>query len=118
MAAVSIRPAMVVSIAAGYTTPMTSTHSDVYLVKTDAFGDTVWTRTFGGNLSDKGYDVKQTSDGEFIAVGTIIPSGESSTDVYLIKTDGMVMKFGLATMERIITKLAIVLFKPWMEDMW
>ena len=74
-------------IAAGYTTPSTSFHSDVYLVKTDAFGDTVWTRTFGGNLSDQGYDVKQTDDGGYIVVGTIIPPGEVFTDVYLIKTD-------------------------------
>ena len=74
-------------IAAGHTTPSTSFYSDVYLVKTDAFGDTVWTRTFGGNLSDKGYDVKQTDDSGYIVVGYIRPPGEVFTDVYLIKTD-------------------------------
>ena len=74
-------------IAAGYTTPSTSFYSDVYLVKTDAFGDTVWTRTFGGYHNDQGYDVKQTVDGGYIITGKIIPPGQPYGDVYLIKTD-------------------------------
>ena len=52
-----------------------STHSldvgrcDVYLVKTDPNGDTLWTRTYGGDGWDYGYSVQQTSDGRYIVAG-------------------------------------------------
>jgi hypothetical protein len=58
--------------------------SDVYLIKTDANGDTIWTKTFGGSNYDKGYSVKETTDGGYIVTGTTNNFGGG---VYLIKTD-------------------------------
>ncbi len=61
---------------------------DVYLIKTDANLDTVWTRTFGGDGSDEGRSVRQTSDGGYIITGyTSMGITDDSIDVYLIKTD-------------------------------
>jgi hypothetical protein len=60
---------------------------DVYLIKTDAHGDTLWTRVFGGTGDDRGYSVWQTTDGGYIIGGAATPSGASAWDVYLIKTD-------------------------------
>ena len=60
---------------------------DVYLVKTDANGDLLWEKTFGGADYDKGYSVRQTSDDGFIITGWTNSSGAGGTDVYLIKTD-------------------------------
>ena len=60
--------------------------SDVYLVKTDSLGDTLWTRTFGGIEHDYGRTVRQTLDGGYIIVGTTRSFGNSH-EVYLIKTD-------------------------------
>jgi hypothetical protein len=62
-------------------------YSDVYLIKADSLGDTLWTRTYGGPSHDTGESVQQTTDGGFIVTGaTRDPIG---TDVYtyLLKTD-------------------------------
>jgi hypothetical protein len=59
---------------------------DVWLVKTDAAGDTVWSKTFGGNGEDIGNVVLQTSDGGFVVAGTKRPIAQER-DVYLVRTD-------------------------------
>jgi PKD repeat protein len=49
--------------------------------------DTLWTRSFGGNLRDEGFDVQETIDGGFIVVGFTGSFGSGSSDVWLIKTN-------------------------------
>lgn len=72
-------------IIAGYTTSFGSGGTDIYLIKTDSLGDTLWTRTIGGTYYDYGYNVQQTSDSGFIIVGE---TGETfSWLLYLVKTD-------------------------------
>lgn len=58
---------------------------DVYLIKTDPSGNLQWQKNFGGVYWDKGYSVRQTSDGGFIIAGWTWSSGLDN--VYLIKTD-------------------------------
>jgi hypothetical protein len=74
-------------IVAGWTNSFGADSGDVYLIKTDASGDTVWTRTYGGNKKDYGYSVQQTSDGGYVVAGWTNSFGTDSGDVYLIKTD-------------------------------
>ncbi len=62
------------------------TNPQVYLIKTDASGDTLWTRTYGEAGNDEGYSVQQTQDGGYIVVGTY-DYGGTNPQVYLIKTD-------------------------------
>jgi len=71
-------------IIAGRTASFGAGVEDVYLIKTNASGDTLWTRTYGNPYSDLGYSVQQTSDGGYIIAGQ---SGPSSYWVYLIKTN-------------------------------
>ena len=76
-------------IIVGYTSSFGGNPPDVYLVKTDFFGDTVWTRTYGGVRGDYGYSVQQTRDGGYIIAGGTYSFGTSLYDVYLIRTDSL-----------------------------
>lgn len=73
-------------IAVGWTFSFGTGNGDIWLIKTDASGDSLWTRTYSGAGTDRGYSVQQTSDGGYIIVGETYISG-SNYKVWLIKTD-------------------------------
>ncbi len=74
-------------VIAGYTYSSGAGGSDVYLVKTDASGDTMWTRTYGGGNDDRGRSIRQTADGGYIITGYTCSFGAGEYDVWLIKTN-------------------------------
>ena len=74
-------------IIAGITASYGAGGRDVYLIKTDAYGNIVWNKTFGGNNNDYGYSVQQTTDGGYIIAGTTFSYGAGGSDVYFIKTN-------------------------------
>ena len=59
---------------------------DIYLVKTNSLGDTLWTRTFGGDNWDEGTWIEQTADGGYIITGEY-QDDYDTRHVCLIKTD-------------------------------
>jgi hypothetical protein len=75
-------------IVAGATSSFGAGPPNVYLVKTNPLGDTVWTRTYGGSSSDWANCVQQTADGGYIVAGATWSFGAGSRDFYLVKTDG------------------------------
>ena len=60
--------------------------SDVFIVKTNPLGDTLWTRTFGGALIDKGNSVIETSDSNIVVAG-VKNTLADSTEIYVLKLD-------------------------------
>jgi Domain of unknown function (DUF5122) beta-propeller len=74
-------------IIAGWTGSFGNGNHDAYLIKIDIYGDTFWTKTFGGTDLDWGRSATQTSDGGYIVAGWTASYGAGGTDVYLIKTD-------------------------------
>ena len=74
-------------IIAGATFSFGAGLSDIYLIKTDSLGNTLWTRTYGGPGEDYAKSVKQTRDGGYIVAGHTNSYGAGGYDVYLIRTD-------------------------------
>jgi len=64
---------------------------DVYVIKTDSLGDTLWTKTYGGTNYDVGESIQQTTDGGYIIVASTYSfgAGHPDRDIYLIKTDSL-----------------------------
>lgn len=76
----------------GETYNNTNGFADVYVVKTNSVGDTLWTRTVGGSLVDKGNALIQTLDSNIVVAG-IKNTISDSTQAYVLKfnKDGMLL---------------------------
>jgi len=62
---------------------------DIYLLRLDSLGDTLWSKAYGGPATEYGYDIQQTSDAGFIVVGSTRSYGAGDADVYLLRLNFM-----------------------------
>lgn len=74
-------------ILAGYTESHGLGIRDVYALRLNKIGDTIWTRAYGGNAIDGAINMSPTQDGGFILVGNTFSFGEGMSDVYVIKIE-------------------------------
>lgn len=62
---------------------------DGWIIKTNATGDTLWTRFYGGPEHEHFYSVKATADGGYVAVGHSDSYGQALMEqVFVVKMDG------------------------------
>ncbi|UCG42255.1 MAG: hypothetical protein JSU73_10300 [candidate division WOR-3 bacterium] len=74
-------------IGVGYTEVGVGGRADCYLVKTDALGDTLWTRSYGTPELEVAYDVEELPDRGFLLVGFTNATEDNSHDIWLVRTD-------------------------------
>lgn len=61
--------------------------SDAIIVKLDANGNRLWSRSFGGSGSEDMYAISKTADGNYIAAGYTDSFGSGGFDIFLTKFD-------------------------------
>lgn len=72
---------------AGFTNSFGAGEMDIYLVRTDAGGNLLWQRTFGGPKSEFGWAMAPTSDGGYVLAGQTNSFGAGAEDGYLVKVN-------------------------------
>jgi hypothetical protein len=71
----------------GYQEQEAAGNNDVYFIKLNADGDTLWSHTYGGYETDAARSVVQTKDYGYAITGRTDSQGAGGSDIYLIKTD-------------------------------
>jgi putative intracellular protease/amidase len=74
-------------VIAGYTFSFGAGNADASLVKVDAEGELIWSKTFGGAGWEYAYAVGETKDGGFILGGYTTSNGAGQKDILLVRTD-------------------------------
>jgi hypothetical protein len=72
-------------LAVGSTYSFGSGDHDIYVIRLDSLGDTLWSRTFGGAAADFGRDVQVMPDGGCMVVGSTLSWGAGKEDLCLVR---------------------------------
>ena len=72
---------------AGRTASFGAGDYDMWLVRTNADGDSLWSQTFGGRNDEECFSIIQTADGGYALAGYTRSFGAGDRDMWLVKTD-------------------------------
>jgi hypothetical protein len=72
---------------AGATNSFGAGSYDILLIKTDANGNIIWAKTYGGTGNDWAYSLQQISDVGYILAGLTNSFGAGDYDIFLINAD-------------------------------
>jgi len=96
---------------AGHTRSFGAGGYEFWLVKTDANGNSLWNKTYGGIGDDRAYSVVETSDGGYALAGQTTSYGAGNTDFWLVKTDvSGIPEFPASLLITIVPLFAATLF--------
>ncbi|MBU1920982.1 hypothetical protein KKG66_09060, partial [bacterium] len=76
-------------VLAGKTQSFGAGSDDVWMVKTNGDGDSLWSRSFGGSSTEDCAAVLQTADGGYALAGHTSSFGAGASDMWLVKTDAV-----------------------------
>jgi len=106
---------------AGETTSFGAGNNDAWLVRTDASGNMMWNRTYGGTNEDGATALVETSDGGYALAGRTTSYGAGTADFWLVKTkaDGTVQDWSpdlvlialVAAVIVVVILLAVILMR-------
>jgi uncharacterized delta-60 repeat protein len=74
-------------VVAGWSDSFGAGLRDFYVVKLDANGNVVWSKTIGGNYGDGAHSIIQSSDGGYVVVGSTESFGAGGWEMYIVKLD-------------------------------
>lgn len=74
-------------IMAGTTSSTGPLQPNMWLMRTNSDGDSLWSNTYGGDNHDHGYSGIQSSDGGYVIVGHTGSFGFNGEDAYIVKTN-------------------------------
>lgn len=60
---------------------------NLLVFKTDSVGNVLWSNSYGGTQMDEAADIKETSDGGLIVIGSTTSFGAGGSDILLLKID-------------------------------
>jgi hypothetical protein len=72
-------------ILAGWTASFGSQGTDIYMVRTDSIGDTLWTRKYGGSGEEMAFCIAGMPDQGFVLGGFTSSVGAGDTDLYIMR---------------------------------
>lgn len=73
----------------GYTFSFGSDPEDLWVVKTDSNGDSIWSKTYGGEEHEAGSAIISTSDGGYAIAGHTMSNSAGLWDLWLLKIDSL-----------------------------
>jgi predicted secreted protein len=74
-------------VTTGYTSSFGAGGTDLWLIKTDSWGNQLWDRSYGGPKDEVGMSLVQTRDEGYMVAGRTESYGSGEDDIWLLKVD-------------------------------